>query len=192
MKKLKFVLILIILVALPLLASESGHTGHEHFDWIAFWGKTFNFLVLVGALFYFLKKPIVNALENRSKEIKEDIVSREKNIANLKKEMAEIKKSLADFEVEREKIRKEAEDIGKEEKEKLLAVAKQEVLRIESMAKEEIEAYIANEVKNLKLKIGDSMISDFKNKAKIFLNDELQKKIIDRNIELCGEVIERS
>ena len=182
--------IVAILLALPMCASQGG--GHHGFDWIGFLGKTFNSVLLFGALYILLKKPIVKLLSDKSQEVKDDILEREKKIKELSEEVTKLKENLSNFELESKQMKEEALSFGAQEKEKLSQLAKKEVIRINDMAKEEIEAYIKREIKGLTLKVIDDLILQLKDEAASFLNDEKQKAIIDRNINLFGESIERT
>ena len=79
--------------------------------------RVLNFLVLAGALFFLVRKPVAQFLGDRIKGIQEQLKELEEKKVEAEKKIAECEKRLATLENESEKIiaqyRKQGEDARK-------------------------------------------------------------------------------
>ncbi len=192
MKRLRIVIFLslsAILFSIPLF----GETGVEHhFDWVGFFGKILNSSILIALLIFFLRKPIIEMLSKKSVEIREDIMIREKDLKDHKKSLIGISSRLDRIENEVEGMLAEAKKNGELEAKRIEELAKTESERIIRKSSEEIDVRIESSLIELKKKIADMTIEEFRNNFKSILTMDLHKKIIDKNIEISGEIIEKS
>jgi len=181
-------LILIILMTISLNASEGGE---HHFDWTGFFGKVLNSSILIGVLIYFLRKPLIEMLSKKSIEIKDDIVVRESELKDQKNSLSGIQSRIDKIENEVAGMISEAKKNGDIEAERIKELAKLESERIIRNNRDEIDARIESSIIELKKRIADMTIEEFRNNYRSILNMDLHKKIIDKNIEISGEIIEK-
>jgi F-type H+-transporting ATPase subunit b len=97
----------------PHAASEPGHAapaeaahGEHHEETI--WGpisRLFNFLVLVGVLYYFLKAPVAGYLADRTTQIRTDLVTATETKAAAEAQLAELDRKMASLPGELELLR---------------------------------------------------------------------------------------
>jgi len=180
--------ILVFSMTLSLAASEGGE---HHFDWIGFFGKLLNSSILIGAIIYFLRKPIIEHLSRKSVEIRDDIVVRESDLKDHKKSLSGIQNRLDRIENEVGEMLSKARKIGEIEAERIQELAKLESEKIVRNNSAEIDARIESSITELKRKIADMTIEEFRNNYRSILNMDIHKKIIDKNIEISGDIIEK-
>ena len=63
--------------------------------------------------------------------------------------------------------------------------------KIKLLTEKEIDVKIESSIRRLKSKIADLTVEHFKKDITLELNDKLHDKIIEKNIEISGEIIER-
>lgn len=166
---------------------EHGH----HFNWIAFLGKLFNATVLFGGLILLLRKPLIELLSKKSDEIKTDIIQREELVAATTDQLEAIKQRLEKIEAEVMVMKTDAKTVGGEEQKRIEELGKQEARRIVAMTEEEIQNKIDTSVRNLKERIADLTIDHFKKDIQSHLDKKSHQIIIEKNIEISGDIIER-
>ncbi|MCK5004731.1 MAG: hypothetical protein KAS21_06570 [Candidatus Aminicenantes bacterium] len=180
--------ILVFVMSLTLAASEGGE---HHFDWAGFFGKLLNSSILIGAIIYFLRKPIIEMLSRKSVEIRDDIVVRESELKEHKESLSGIQTRLDMIESEVGEMLSKARKSGEIEAERIKELAKLESERIIRNNSAEIDARIESSITELKRKIADMTIDEFRNNYRSILNMDIHKKIIDKNIEISGDIIEK-
>lgn len=179
----------LLFCSLTLFASSEGE--QHGFNWWRFLGQILNSTILFGGLIYLLRKPISSFLYKQTVDVKEDIVQREKNLEDTRKSLAEIKSRLDKIEAEVTQMKEMAEKSGAEEQGKLEALGQQEVERIRHLNEMEIANKVDASIRKLKEKIADLTVAHFKQDIGAELDDRLHEKIIERNIEISGDIIER-
>ncbi len=188
MRKSAFLLIL-ALVLTPGLTASAGE-GAVHIDWFSVLGKVFNSTVLFGALILLLRKPMIKMLSQKSSAIRDDIVEREKELASTEVRLLDIGQRLAMVAAEVEEIKNNAGVAGRDELARLEAAGKQEAERIIALSEEEIHQRIEAAVRTVKERIADLAIARFKNDFEKGMDVATQQKIIERNIDACGDLDE--
>ena len=172
--------------------AQAGHAeeGH-HFDWTHFFGQVFNSTVLFGGLFFLLRKPIGKYLADQGLNIKDDIIRREQNLEKTAATLEQIRSRLDKIEEEVGKMKDEAGQGGREEKKKIEILGRQECDIINRRNEEEISQRVESAVRQLKEKIAELAIGRFKKEIEAELDENLHEKIIEKNIDISGEIIER-
>jgi F-type H+-transporting ATPase subunit b len=184
------VLFLILTILLSISLYGEGEGAH-HFDWTGFFGKLINSLILFGILIYFLRKPLIDFLSKRSVGIRDEIVIRESNLKDQKTSLLRLESRLETIEKEVAAMLEEARKSGEAEAERIGKLAVAETERIVKNAADEIRARVDSSVLELKKRIADMTIEEFRNNYRDILTSELHKKIIEKNIEISGEIIEK-
>ncbi len=181
--------ILIILLSFSLF----GEGGNEHhFDWIGFFGKLLNSTILFGGLILIARKPLIKFLTEKSIDVKKDIKERESDLQDHLSSLKSIKDRLVKIETEVNAMVVSARKSGEEEKQRIEALGKLEAERIVKNTEDEIDARVEASVRVLKEKIADLSIDKFRKNFSSGLDENLHKKIIEKNIEIAGEIIERT
>ena len=183
------VFIIIILINMVLFASE-GET-HHGFDWMGFFGKFLNSLILFGGLYLLLKKPIAKYLYNRGVLIKQELTRKDEVLKETSNKLNVIDKRLKDLKNEIDQMKRDAKKTGETEKKHLEELGKKEAERIIALAQKEIENKIEYSIRRLKKKIADMTIESFKNEISKELKKNDHFKIVEKNIEQIGEISDR-
>lgn len=188
--KSKVSIIIFLLITVALFASGEEEQAH-HFDWSSFLGSVINAVILFGGLIYILRKPIGELLYKRTLEVKTDIINRDKNLEMTSNQLKELQNRLDKVEKEVQQIKdiaiKKAEFEGK----KIEELGEKERKKIKLLTEKEIDVKIESSIRRLKSKIADLTVEHFKKDITLELNDKLHDKIIEKNIEISGEIIER-
>ena len=191
MRKRNTLFIFLILIFSMTIVLNASEGGEHHFDWTGFFGKVLNSSLLIGVFIYFLRKPVIEMLSKKSVEIKNDIVVRESEIKDHKNSLSGIQSRLDKIENEVAGMLDEARKSGEIEAERIKELAKLESERIIKNNRDEIDSRIESSIIELKKRIADMTIEEFRNNYRSILNMDLHKKIIDKNIEISGEIIEK-
>lgn len=145
--------------------------------------QVINFLILMGVLYKLLYKPVLNFLDNRAKDIKENIEVTENARREANNNVEETKKILLESKQESMVIRERAKQIAQEEREKIVTQAKEEAQNIIKEAKVTIEREVVKARNELKEEIGLLSI----NLAEKIINKSLQQsehqQLIDEYIK---------
>jgi len=186
MRKNALFAVLSLGLASTLAASSEG--GAAHVDWFSVLGKVFNSTVLFGGLFLLLRKPLIRMLSQKSSDVQADIVSREKTLAATELRLQDIRQRLARVAAEVETIKNGADTAGKDELARLQAAGRLEAERIIAMSEEEIRQRVDAAVRAVKERIADLAIERFRGDFEKNLDAATQQKIIERNIDACGDL----
>ncbi len=100
---------------------------------------TVNFFILVGALFYFVRKPALAFFADRRDGIRQDLEQAAKLKKDAEERYAKWQRRLADLEQELDGIRETARQRAEEERESILADARASAERIQRDATAAIE-----------------------------------------------------
>jgi len=184
-----FFFFIFILLSVSVLASSDEHGDHP-FDWSGFWGWVINSTILFGGLIFLLRKPLVKLLSQKSLDIKNDILNREKELAVTSKEFKKIKNRLDGIEKEVQEMKQIAEKSGNEEKTRIEELGKKESEKILSLTETEINTRVESSINKLKAKIAELTIDHFKKDVGSLLDENTHRRIIDKNIEISGDIVE--
>lgn len=172
----------------PALAASSGEAGH--IDWVGVLGKVFNSAVLFGGLILLLRKPLIQMLSQKSLAVRNDIEEREKILAATEIRLQDVRRRLAAVAEEVDGIQSGAEAAGKAELARLEEAGRLEAARIIALSDAEIRQRVDAAVRLVKGRIADLAIERFREDFKKKLDSSTQQKIIERNIDACGDLNE--
>lgn len=173
----------------PLLASET-EAVHAGSAWLDFAGKVVNFIILFGGLGYFLYKPIKQWLHNRTASIAKLIEETIQMRKEAEEKLALLKERLIRLDYEIEEMKRKAEAEGLRDRERLLALAREEAARIERLTSLEIDALRKGAIRELKSYVAFLATALAEEKIKQRLNSELHRRLIRRSIERLAKLHE--
>jgi F0F1-type ATP synthase membrane subunit b/b' len=182
------------MLILPTLTFAEGeaHGEEHHFDWWGLIGKTFNAALLFGGLIFLARKPLINLLAQKSLAVKNDIIQREEQLKNTAGQLEQIQKHLEELEQEIQTMKNNAKKSGNHEKKRIEQLGKKEAQRIRNLTEKEIDTKMETTVRNLKEKIADLAIRQFKQDIQTHLDRETHEQLIEKNIaQISGETLER-
>jgi len=171
---------LLLLFALPVLASEGGEHGSSMMEWV--W-KFVNFAILVTVLVVFMKKPLVTYLKNRTELIEKSIkeASEAKALAEQALKEVEDKLKLKDQDIQ--KIIDAAIKSAETEKETLIEDGGKMSEKILEQAKMNIEHELKKAKEQLKADASKLAIDLAEKKLTQKMSDEEQLKILEESIK---------
>ena len=182
--------IMIVLSVLPaFIFMSSGEEGYSsHF--LEFLGKTVNFIVLFGGLFYFLFKPVRNFLMKRVEDIKHSLKEAEDSKKEAKQKLQEVESRLAGLKNELERIKREGKEEGAKEAERIHQLTRQDVEKIKYFTKQEIEMLVNAGIQHLKEYTAELAISLAEEKIKKRMSSQDQSLLIDKSCEKVESLYE--
>ncbi len=189
-QKGKTFVILFMLLSLTAFAAAEGGQAHG-FDWTAFLGKVFNSTVLFGGLIYVLRKPLIRLLSDQSRDVRVDIEDRRKEIQAKTGDFDALKQRLDHLEAEVARVVEAARENGDEERLRIEESGRKESERIARITEEEVQNRVDAALRRLKSHVAEMAIDRFREDISGKLDADLHRRIIERNIEKSGEIIER-
>lgn len=198
-----FFLVLCVLAAFPALsAQESGHQaepqaghnaeGHAESGSSGMLGKVINFVLLFGALGYFLYKPLMNFLSKRTSDIRASLDEARVAREEAERKLAETQTRIAALEGEAARMKSEAEAEGRRAREDIRTLAEKEAERIRSLSAQEIDLRVKAGVQELKertIELAAELAAARMNKA---INADGHSSLIDKSIEDLEQFHEKS
>ena len=149
-------------------ASGEGEGGHDSKEWIDLGKKAFDFIVLVGLLYWLLAAKIKEFFSGRRAEIKEDLEKSVERKADAEKKYREYSEKLDKASVEIDGIFEMIKAQGITEKQKIIEDAEKAAKKM----KEDAQARIEQELKGA--------------------TDELKARAIQLSVQMAEEILKRS
>lgn len=122
---------------------------------LMFW-TIVNFMLLAFLLAKFAWKPLMNALDAREKQIAEDVAGAHKAREDAETIKKQVEKTLADTAMESSNRIKEASQAGEQQRQAIIAQAKDEAQNLINQAKAEIEAETQKAIEAVKKEVVDT------------------------------------
>jgi F-type H+-transporting ATPase subunit b len=129
---------LFLLAPAVALAAGDAHGEHAGIPWHGLFWHAVNLSVLVGVIVWFARRPVSDALRNRSANVRRDIETAQSERAAARAELEELEDKLADFELQVERLRKEMAEQAQHEREVILERAERESTAIQAAAERAI------------------------------------------------------
>jgi len=156
-----------VAIAAAVFASEGGHGAEEYTfmgDWLP---RLVNFAIIVGALVYFLRKPVRDMFKNRTLEIakamEESRAARERAVAAL----AEMERKAREMDAETRAMIADAQVRGEKDKQALIEEGRKLVRDIQAQVKigadievQKAKADLAIEASRLAVDLAEGKIKD--------------------------------
>jgi F-type H+-transporting ATPase subunit b len=179
-------------LCLPLFLGLTSSEETQGSALVDFLGKSLNFIILFGGLAFLLAKPLKKFLEELVLSIKKTLQETEGARRAAEEKLAAIKKRLRGLAEEVQKIRKDGEEAGQKEKERILALARQEADQVRSLAQQEIGLHVQEAKRGLREYAADLAISLARARIEKRLTPELHSRFIDESIAGLGNLYEKS
>ena len=119
--------VLLLVMAAPCVAFASGDAhGDGGVPWMGIFWHTVNLAILLGVIFWLARRPVSDALKNRSLSVRREIESAQGERAAARADLEELEHKLADFELQVERLRKEMAEQAQHERELIMQRAQRE------------------------------------------------------------------
>jgi ATP synthase F0 subunit b len=155
-------------------------------------GKIINFAILFGGLFFFLRKPLMAMLNQRTETIAKTLDEAQAGRLAAEARLAEARAKVAALEAELLRLRSEAEEEGRREKDRIREMAGKEADRLRALARLEVEALLKSGVRDLKAYTAELAASLAEARIKARLTEADQAALIDKSIAKLKDLHEES
>ena len=155
-------------------------------------GKIVNFVILFGALGYFLAKPLMNFLTKRTADIRASLDEARAAREKAESKLAETQIRIASLEGEAARLKSEAEAEGRRARDDIRALAEKEAERIRSFSAQEIDLRVKAGIQELKertIELAAELAAARMNKA---IGADGHSGLIDKSIDDLEHFHEKS
>ena len=159
--------------------AESGTKGWVATDTY----RLMNFIVLLAALIFILRKPISQALSSRITSIREQLESLEAQKAEAEKQLAQYNEKLSQLEKEAEKIVKSYVEQGNEAKAKILKEAQETAEKLQAQARRNIEHEFGKARLELQREVVEKSLLKAEETLKKAITARDQEKLVDEYLD---------
>jgi F-type H+-transporting ATPase subunit b len=168
-KKLFFFTLFIFLISISIaFAAAEGEGGHDSKEWIDLGKKTFDFIVLVGLLYWLLAAQVKEFFSGRRAEIKKTLEESVEKKAEAEKKYREYSEKIDKASVEIDGIFEMIKAQGITEKQKIIEDAEKAAIKM----KEDARTRIEQELKGA--------------------SDQLKVQAIQLSVQMAEEILKRS
>ncbi len=177
-----FVLLLLSMGVVNALGASGGEGGAK--GWVATdtW-RVMNFVVLLVALVFILRKPISQALSSRIKNIREQLESLEAQKAEAEKQLAQYNEKLSQLENEAEKIVEGYIKQGNEAKAKILKEAEATAEKLQVQARRNIEHEFGKARQELQREVVEKSLAKAEETLKKAITAQDQDNLVDEYLD---------
>ncbi len=145
--------------------------------------KVFNFVVLAVGLFFLLRKPVSQALNDRIKGIKDELEDLEGRKAAVEKQLAEYSTKLASLDKEAEQVIAEYVRQGEEAKSRILKEAEASAEKLKEQAQKNIDHEFQQAKKQLQTEIVEKALAKAEQIIKEKVTADDQDRLVDEYLE---------
>ncbi len=162
------------------MAWAAAAGGEVHNSWLAIdtW-KTLNFAVLAIALFLLGRKPVKAFFSSRKKEIADEIRDLEQKKADAEKQLAEYQAKFKNLDQESKVIMEDYIKQGEKAKERIIAQAQAQAVKLEDMAKRNIEQEFKTARTKLQQDIAALAVAQAEAVIRESISSDDQDKLVD-------------
>jgi len=160
--------------------AEAEEQGHPILDMIA---RLVNFGILAGSLWYLLRSPLRQYLDDRGKQIRADLVNAAETKRTAAAQIEEIDRKMKALPGELDALRAQgAQEIAAEE-ERIRAASAAERERLLEQARREIETQAKVAERELVAHAADLAVGVASERIKKNITDEDQKRLVERYVQ---------
>jgi F-type H+-transporting ATPase subunit b len=169
-----------LIVAVTGAMAWAAADGEVHNSWLEIdtW-KTLNFAVLAIALFLLGRKPVKAFFSSRTKEIADEIRDLEQKKADAEKQLAEYQARFKNLDQESKQIIEDYIKQGEKAKERIIAQAEAQAVKLEDMAKRNIEQEFKAARLQLQQDIAEIAIEKAETVIRESISSDDQDKLVD-------------
>ncbi len=179
----RFIYILLILLPIPLLASE----GEESFFNKYFWFAVVNFTIYVGMLYYFLKKPTLDFFKNNREKLKKEMEESERFLNETRNELAKYKELMEHLDEKIQEIKDFTIKTEEKEVETMLKAAESYAAKMKEDAKRIAQQEVDKAIQRLRDEVAEVSTKIAEESLKKILNGDIQDKLVDEVVERLKE-----
>jgi len=150
--------------------------------------QLFNFFLLAFLLHRLLYRPVLNALNERTRRIQESIDGAEQVRQQLQRAREDYDAQLAEARREAQTILAQATERAKVQEQELLAEARERITRMENEARERIEQERQMIMRNLQGELADLVTRTASTVIGQQLDPKVHRKLIDDSIAQLGRM----
>ncbi|MDY0222894.1 MAG: ATP synthase F0 subunit B [Desulfobacterium sp.] len=173
-------MILLGFVGLAIAAGGGDHGEAASKGWvITDTYKVMNFAVLAGVLFYLARKPVKEFFSSRTTGIREELETLEQKKVESEKILAGYAEQIATLDQEADRIVADYIAQGEAAKKRILVEAEAQAVKLEEMAKRNIE----QEFKAARLALKQEIVEKALAKAEILVKESISKEDQDRLVD---------
>jgi len=177
------VLVIFVLFSMATAMAASGEEGGTK-GWVATdTYRVMNFVVLLAALIFILRKPISQALSSRIKSIREQLESLEAQKVEAEKQLAQYNEKLSLLESEAEKIVEGYIKQGNEAKAKILKEAEATAEKLQEQARRNIEHEFGKARQQLQREVVEKSLVKAEETLKKAITAKDQDKLVDEYLD---------
>ena len=174
----------IVLCALVLFSGMTAEEGeHGSGGGSGMLGKVVNFVLLFGALAYFLATPLKNFLAKRTTDIRASLDEARAAREDAERRLGETRTRLAALEGEAARMKSEAEAEGRRARDGIRELAEKEAARIRAFAAQEVDLRVKAGVQELKERTVELAAGLAAARMKKTIGGDEHSDLIDRSIE---------
>jgi F-type H+-transporting ATPase subunit b len=148
-----------------------------------FWIHAVNFVVLIALLTYFLYKPIVRMLDERSQRIEESLAAAERAQADVARADREREELLASTRREIGELMAQAQSAAERIQSEARVNAQQEAQRIVETARQEAEAERAQAMAELRREVASLAVLAAERIIKRDLDEQAHRQLVDEFLD---------
>jgi len=181
-------LFIIIMVIGWIVSPDIALASEEESKWGIFLilGKFFNLALVVMVLVWAARKPLSNFFANRTQTIRDQLVEAQEARREAEAKLAEIESRMSRLDDELNELRKAAEKEGKEEYERLTALAEQDAEKILERSRQEIEGMLRTAQLELKAHAAELSINLAEEKIRSEITNDDHSRLFTRFVTMLG------
>lgn len=145
-----------------------------------------NLTILIGLLLFYGRKFLTKLLTERRGKIEAEIKQAEQRAKDAAAALAEAQQKLAQAQAEAEQIHQNALSRAQQVKESVLAEGKEEVIRLQATASQELSTETDKVIAQIKQQIVSLALAKAESELTGNLDSSVQKKLIERSIAQLG------
>lgn len=189
----KRILALLLLVpCLALGAVDEAEAEHNDAGGSGMLSKVVNFVILFGALFYFLRKPLGAMLAGKSDHVREILSDARGEREKAEKRLEEARTQVETLQQEAARRKTQALADGRAETERIRAAAAKEAERIRTLASQEVAIRLQAGIRDLKEYTAGLAAEIAESRMKARLTEADQAALIDRSISRLKTIHDES
>lgn len=162
-------------------ANAAGSEDHTPLEALLY--QIANVLILLGVIFYFARKPIIDFLANRRDQIQGDVAAAAELLSEAEARHREIQGNLANLESEIENLQEQSSRRAEEEAERILAEARRSAERIQADATAAIDQELLRAQRELRSEAAGLAVDMAGDILKQQVSDTDRERLLDEFID---------